>query len=104
MIHENSAHIAENHRVAVNMKVIGNVLVATSCLMLFVCTTSLTAGIINHFVTEAHRSGRGVLFMFFDLYCFGNILLWLLVESAFGFLLAGSLTALFSSIFSRPRR
>jgi hypothetical protein len=104
MTHENSANLTESQRILGNLKVIGNVLVATSCLMLFVCTTSLTAGIINHFVAESHRTGRGVLVMMFDLHCFGNVLLWVLVESAFGFLLAGSLTALFSSIFSRLRQ
>jgi len=90
-------------KVGVNLRVFFKVVVATSCLILFICTTSLTAGIINHFITQAHRSGQGVIIMMFDPNCLGNILLWILVESAFGFLLAGSLTALFSSIFFRPR-
>lgn len=101
MAQESSVHTTEAQLFGCNLRIIGNVLVATSCLMLFACTTSLTAGIINHFVAESHRSGRGVMVMVFDLHCFANVLLWVFVESAFGFLLAGSLVALFSSIFSR---
>lgn len=91
-------------RVAGNLNVFFKMVVATSCLILFICATSLTAGIINHFITQAHRSGEGVVLMMLDYYCMGNIALWILVESTFGFVLAGSLTALFSSIFVRPRQ
>jgi uncharacterized membrane protein len=104
MIRKNFGNMMEYPRVGGNLSVFFKTIVATSSLILFVCTTSLTAGIINHFITQAHRSGAGVVSMMLDVYCCGNIVLWILVEATFGFLLAGSLTALLSTIFFRPRQ